>query len=389
MFVIEAYALDCNIIKENVYFETENSIAYRTQNTIFGDENDFSSRTSFNNRINLKLYNVTFDSDIDLYSISNPNSNLHNISVSYGDEMDKTYQINSLNISLNINEYITLYHGVIPFRGGKFAEIKDPTVNGGNGLPILQNQTYMSDFISIHNDSTSFKVGSGEYLAKLHYHGVLEENDKSNGVFSVLSHETGKHYFEINYYDMNILINSTDYAKVKLGGIGYIYDDSLNSGLTFYTNLGYVKAQEKVSVLSPDYAKEFLRKARYQVDDYSSSGYAGLVGLNYEFDRGDLTYNVGVEEFITRGEWVSANFGNRFLSDYSFVANKKAFETSIYGGVNFTKNFRVSSKITHTESENVSGSLSLGKTVQPEEAPLGSIFHRYFTKIELLFNYVF
>lgn len=387
--------------------DIENSVALRTfqMNADYpvanSEDSQISTRRSFNNRINIKAYDLfEVHSDIDLYDITRPLGKVHNVSLAYEDSTTKLqtgYQINALYATLNLTESVSLYHGAIPFKGGRFSEIKDPTINGGNGLAIISNQVYSSDFISYHDDY-SVIIGKSEFNTKNHYNGLMTKNEGSSGTYFLANYELGKHFIEFDYYAMKVNMGEVkDYADLQIGGIGYIYDDSIDSGLTLYTNLGMSNISENVmglmnsyGVRSPEainYYKNTLKAHTTNTKDVK--GYAGLFGVNYEFDLGNTTVNFGVEEFITRGGWVSANHGVAFLSDHSWYAVRNGFETSLYAGANLTKNLRVSTKYVHTESQDVVNAFSISQNASRDKALNGNAFYKRFDKLEFLVNYVF
>jgi len=401
---LSLFARDCDF-KEDI--EIQNSAAIRTIQTETGNSEDdiFSTRYSYNNRIEVNFKElglpVSLYSDIDLYSITNAPGKVKNISLPYDKEtnLESGFQINSLYLKANLGEYFSYYHGTVPFKGGRFSEIKDPTINGGNGLAIINNQVYSSDFVSFHStlDSADFSIilGKSEFNTKNHYNGLLQKNNKSSGDYAIITYESGKHFFEADYYRMTVKTDELDYAKLKIMGIGYIYDDSVDSGFTFYTNVGTSSISENVEGLADQYGipqyylPYFASQGAIVKNTHNEKGYAGLFGTNYEFDTEYGTFNIGTEVFITRGGWVSANHGVLFLSDHSWWANRNAIENTIYAGVNITKNLRFSSKFVHTESKDVPIAFSISQNAPKDEAFHGSEFYTRFNKVEFLVNYIF
>lgn len=383
--------------------EVENSIALRTVNTYTENEesNVFMARKSFNNKVTVNLPHLKIQSDIDLYDINNPQDKVQNISLPYigGANLEEGYQINALYATLHY-EGFAYHHGSIPFKGGRFSEIKDPTVNGGNGLAIINNQVYSSDFVSystkLYDGDLSLILGKSEFNTKNHYNGLLKKNEGSSGTYFLTTYEKGKHFVEFDYYAMTVKMGELDYAKLKIAGIGYIYDDSTESGLTYYTNIAANTVSENVEDLIsehyniPSYIVPYLKMQGAVTKNTSNEkGYAGLFGVNYEFDNSNQTFNIGTEVFITRGGWVSANHGVLLLSDHSWWANRNAEEYSIYAGADITPKLRVSTKFVHTESRSVPNAFSISQNEDKELAFHGSEFLKRFSKLEFLINYKF
>jgi hypothetical protein len=403
-FAIGLYACENTDCENKVFsYEVIQSLSLRNENVFTSDsvDNISTTRKAYSNKINAYLYNFEVHTDIDLYDINNAPDKLQNISLPFDKEanLESGYQINSLYAVINLGDNISLYHGSIPFKGGKFSEIKDPTVNGGNGLSIINNQVYSSDFVSFHNkiDGGDFSLiaGKSEFNIKNHYNGLLAKNEGSSGTYILSTYEKGKHFFEVDYYRMTVKMNNLDYASLKIGGIGYIYDDSIDSGFTLYSNIGMSSISEDVEGLVEQYniPKKYIPYYKSQgavVQNTSGvKGYAGFVGINYEFDVDDLTCNIGLEEFITHGGWVSANHGVLFQSDNSWWANRNAIESTIYAGVNVTKNLRFSTKFVYTNSNAVPNAFSISQNAPASEAFHGDEFYTHFSKLEFLANYSF
>jgi hypothetical protein len=141
---------NCSIKKEKS-FEMIHGISLRTLNVNTDNVDTSTTRKAYNNRVNASFYNVKFTSDIDLYDLTGELGKIQNTSLAYKDDttnLQSGYQINALYLTIDLGDYISLYGGSIPFKGGRFSEIKDPTINGGNGLAIINNQVYSSGFIS-------------------------------------------------------------------------------------------------------------------------------------------------------------------------------------------------------------------------------------------------
>ena len=396
----------------DINVEWDNSVALRTFEVqadypvTNSEDGQFSTRRSFNNRFYVKAYGIAeVHSDIDLYDITRPLGKVHNISLAYEDSktyLQTGYQINSLYATVNIGDHVSLYHGAIPFKGGRFSEIKDPTINGGNGLAIINNQVYSSNFISIHGEDSdskySFIAGKSEFNMKNHYNGLTYKNEGSSGTYLIGKYESGKHFYEVDYYTMKINMDEvTDYARLTIGGLGYIYDDSLESGVTLYTNIGMSSISEDVVRLMNSYGITSAGAVNYYkntlkahtTDTKNVQGYAGLFGANYEFEGLGKTFNVGAEIFMTRGGWVSANHGVAFLGDHSWYATRNGTEAIVYAGCDITQKLRVSGKYSRTESKDVVNAFAISQNGDRHEALNGNTFYKQFEKFEMLVNYAF
>lgn len=398
---------DCSRTESDSFkFNMTHGLSLRsfTLNSDIESDNGTATRRAYNNRTETDYRGLSVFTDIDLYSITSALSKLHNVSLNYEDKethLQSGYQINSLYLSLDLTDNITLYHGSMPFKGGRFSEIKDPTVNGGNGLAVINNQVYSSNFVSYHDNTEDGKysiiIGEAEFNTKNNYNGLQAKNEGSDGTYVISSYETGKNFFEADIYDMNVKFHDLDYAHLQIAGAGYIYDDSIYSGWTAYSNLAVSNISEDIVGLMTQYGITSTDEINYyrdvkhaNVDNISNvKGYAGLFGVNYEFDALNKSFNIGSEVFITRGGWVSANHGVAFNSDHSWYANRNAIESTIYAGCNLTQNLRVSSKFVQTESKQVPNAFGLSLDSDQDSAFEGGSFARRFQKVEFLINYNF
>lgn len=408
ILILSAILFGCDNNCSNSVFSMNHGVYLKTE-TYYTEEskdNSISQKYAYNNRVDVNYKFAEFHSDIELYKIKDEPDKMKNISLPYIDksssnktDLEENFQINSLYGVINLGDYVSIYHGAIPFRGGKFSEIKDQTVNGGNGLPIINNQVYTSDFVSFHSSKYSdydfsFIIGNSKFESKNNYNGLLTKNDQSSGTYLIGKCESGKHFFEVDGYDMNVKIESLDYARLQILGFGYIYDDSTNSGFTLYTNLGISNISENVEgLLDLHHISNYMRSylAAHGAETHNTKdikGYAGLFGVNYEFDALGVTFNIGDELFLTRNGWVSANSGVAFLDEHSYWAVRDGVENSIYGGINFTKNLRVGTKYTSTFSQSVPKSFSISENVKLQDN-YGKDFYLHFQKLEFLINYTF
>jgi hypothetical protein len=356
---------------------------------------DILDRISVGSKACMGNENVEVDYDIELYRFSSIPGKFENISLPFAKKSD--IQINSLysKISTDETKYggLSIYYGIIPFKGGRFSEIKNPNINGGNGLAIINNQVYSSLFLAYSSNNTSYIFGKSSFSETNHYNGLLDKNDGSSGKYTIITHEYGKHFFEVDYYSMNIKMGDIDYAGLDIGGFGYIYDDSLNSGYTFYMNFGISHCSEDIISLLhsyniPDTYLPTLQKKGATVSNTNNTGYALLLGGNYEFDN-IYTYNTGIEVFITKGGWVSANHGVLFQSDHSWWNTRDGIETILYAGVNFTKNLRLQTKFTNIDSKSVPNNYSISTNSSQSTAYQGNLYYTHIQTITIDLNYKF
>lgn len=392
-------------------FKSEFSAAIRSETyTAENDQNKIdltTLRKSISNISTLTLPYVTVHSDLEYYWLNNPQDGIGNISLPFvdknlGTDLAQGYQINALYSAITVSDF-TWYHGAVPFKGGRFEEIKNPTVNGGNGLAIINNQVYISDFLKYNIDTSlgelNLIIGKSKFDTKLNYNGLLEKNNGSSGEYLLATFENGNHFFEMDYFTLNGKVKS-EFASIEpwhidILGFGYIYDDSLESGNTFYLNIGQSVTDDNSEQMATSYGISpayfnYFRAQGASIGDYKNQkGTALLLGYNYEFDIEDNTYDFGFEYFKTNGAWVSTNHGVAFQSDHSWYANRNAQEYVVYTGVNFGKKLRVSTKYVHTDAKSVPNAFSITQNLPKDEAFNNAKFFTHFDKVEFLLNYKF
>lgn len=92
---------------------------------------------------------------------------------------------------------------------------------------------------------------------------------------------------------------------------------------------------------------------------------------------------------MTKGNWVSGNYGTLFLSDHSWWAVRQGYEVSVYSSVDINKHIRFNTKYVYTHSTKVPKLFSGSQSDTPENVFDGEKYHTDFGKLEFLFNYTF
>lgn len=332
------------------------------------------------------------DLDIEAFHHANDYGKFKNSSLEY--EKKNEIQYNSVMASYSYEDF-SVYAGLIPFRGGHFAEIKDVQYaeHAGNGLELLINQVFVGAFLSYrYDDCWTFIIGKAKWEKWYNYNSLGAQNDHSDGIFSILKYSDGQHYLEFNYYDVNAILNAdtdypVDYGKMRLGGVGYIYDDSFDSGFTYYAEAGFSHMHERVpELIDSTFAENpgvipFLPLLGYEVNPQTNTGYAAKAGMKYDDEIFDKEYYVGFEYFKTWKHWVSMNHGTVFLSNHSWWQNKVANQWMVFGGFHITPELSFNANYSRAKSKHAPKYFSISSSV-----PLSSVpddqKENFFTDVE-------
>lgn len=358
------------------YMILKNETIYLNANSKYLDMSDRINRTSLNYLSHTVNENYELDMDILVYKHSNNYDKFKNISLDY--ENKKGIQVNTFMISKNIYPDITIHAGVIPFRGGRFSEIKLAEYeNRGNGIELIINQAMPGTFLSYNLDEFNFIFGYTEFNTWTGYNGLNEKNEGSGGMYSIITYEKNKHYLEFNYFDASINIYEP-YGTLDLFGLGYIYDDNQNSGCTVWVEIGYSKIKEGIrdNILLdyPEYMIPYFNSVGMITEDVNNDGYAFKLGIKRNFDVFGFDSFLGTEYFKTYDGWVSMNHGVLFLSNYSYWQNRDTNMITIFGGLSVNKNIHIgfnysksiSNKVPHYFSASNSTDIDtheMGKTI--------------------------
>lgn len=369
--------------------------------TIYGTaSNDSNTESGRYDRISLnykdkykimeKLY---FDVDIEAFHNTKEMDKHKNISLKYQKQDD--IQINSLMISY-IEEDYCLYGGAISFRGSKFSELKNPLRNGGNGIELLSDQVFYGVFSSTNIYDTSLIVGYAQWRKETNYNSLgYHNNDKSDGIFTVVKKDIDNHYIELNYFKVNVILDSStepiNYADLDLLGVGYIYDDTHNTGLTFTWEGGvsHIKENNVELAKTTGVPLNILDYLGYITENIETTGYAWKTNLRYENEVVNTEYYIGIEYFKTYENWISMNHGTLFLSNNSYWQVKDGQQYTIYGGVNITKNLLLQLRYVYTKSDKVPAYFSVSTSVPPSQSPNPEDFFLQTSRFEIEVSYSF
>jgi len=233
---------------------------------------------------------------------------------------------------------VDLVYGVIQLAGGNFKQYSKSDEIQGNMLFTLIDTTGLGGFIVISYEDLRFKIGKAfvdqDTLGRTTK--ISDEFDGSGGLFSALEYSYGRHFFELNYIEALTKVKLAipnfggpkELFKTELIGLGYSFDDSLNSGFIGYTVLGYSHRKLLDNTVPLPALKDNL------------TGYSSLIGLKYYTEIWLQEVSIGVEQFKTYEDYTSFIFGDLWENDYnSFGTDKISYK--IYSDFVYNKRSRV------------------------------------------------
>ena len=288
---------------------------------------------------------ISFDFDGELYNLNQDEPTIQK-NVSLAIDQDRNYTLRSALLGLKITDEITLYAGVIPFRGGRFASIKNERNNTGNGIELLTDQVFEGGFISYNKGNFSFQIGHVEFKDKYNYRSLGAKNNGSNGQYFITKYNNDKHYIEFNYFKADAyMAGDTDspfkFANYDLYGLGYIYDDSKDSGITYWIEGSYSEGKEDTDKIAADNVPAeqlpFLAMAGYKTGMNNSYGGSYKTGIAYSSNYEDIEYKVGVEYYESMRGSFTMNHGVLFHSNYSYWQHKNANMVTLFTNIRLNR----------------------------------------------------
>lgn len=236
--------------------------------------------------------------------------------------------------------------GLFSFRRGTFYEHNYNGTRVGNGLFSNMDIMLQGGIITHTYGNNTFMIGDLAYerwafteTNRSSHDTVMDYRDykDSGGLFIMDKYQlTDKIYTEFNYYGIKQFALGQEMMKTDFFGLGLSYDDSEESGRTYYTVLTYNKTDGDNKFLSP--------RLNWPIDtpstkfgEFHNSGYSALVGIKQELDQ--LLFS---KDFVIGGEVIykspgyhSLLAGNPF-SPYSYTDIGYTYNVS--AGVRLDKN---------------------------------------------------
>ena len=229
------------------------------------------------------------------------------------------------------NSYGTLSAsvGLFSFRQGTFYEYNYNNTRVGNGLFSNMDIMLQGGIITYSKGNNTLMVGDLRYERwgysehnRSNIQTVMDYRDykDSGGLFIMDRYKvTDKLYTEFNYYGIEQYALGKVMMNTDLYGLGVSYDDSENTGKTYYAILTYNVTDGDNTYLSPVMHWPINNKST-KFGKFENEGYSVLVGVKQELDQ--LAFG---KDFVIGGEVIykspgyhSLLAGNPF-SPYSYT----------------------------------------------------------------------
>ena len=252
---------------------------------------------------------------------------------------------------------ITLGLGVLPFSNSSPTEFSRYYISDGEGINIL-NDSALTSVFALFEGSSKTIVGIGTPEALIVPSGNFIDETLRDGSYTVFlintyKNEKYKLISELLYNDMKF--ERKDLATVELAGVSLSWDDSANSGWSFFSSLGVScynnhNLDAKDVILEEFNIPSYLPKVKPESftfdEDKDYYGAAFLLGTRKDFEVMDEDLFVNAEWFHTWGVWSSGNQGTLYngakYTQAFFVRNN-----SIYFNIGWTINDNQQISIMH------------------------------------------
>lgn len=260
----------------------------------------------------------------------------------------EVYYLNELSYEFNINDYMGVTAGLLPFKKGSFHEYSFTGDVNGNGLMLAGSQILNGVFLSMRDDNWMHIIGYGkkDKLIKSEYNLISNKTiirtnraeydyKGSGGLFAISKYEKDKHRVEFNYFDVDVYINDIKVVNTNIVGMGYSWDDIEYSGNLLYGILMYSNTKGDSVGLNPLNTK-FIGHG-YHFGEISTEGIQYLLGYKYItniplIDR-DVYFNL--EYLNTKPGYFNVMTGRPY-DFYSYGKYGEVYNVSV--GLQYDKN---------------------------------------------------
>ena len=236
------------------------------------------------------------------------------------------------------NSYGTLSAsvGLFSFRKGTFYEYNYTGTRVGNGLFSNMDIMLQGGIITYKKGDNTLMVGDLRYERwgysehnRSSVETVMDYRDykDSGGLFIMDKYQlTDKIYTEFNYYGIEQYALGKVMMNTDFYGLGLSYDDSENTGRTYYTILTFNKTDGDNTYLSPVMNWPISNKST-KFGKFENEGYSALVGVKQELDQ--LAFG---KDFVIGGEVIYKSPG------YHSLLAGNPFSAYSYTDIGYTYN---------------------------------------------------
>lgn len=282
------------------------------------------------------------------------------------DNIEAVY-FNELYYTQSIVNNVTFSVGLFPFRKGTLYEQSFNGKRLGNGIFDINDVTMEGAILTLkpcdNNTLSLGKINFDKYFKSFYDFNKgsnkisYDSYDGSGGYFLIDKNNYGKLYTEFNYYNIDQYVNNSKIITSDIYGFAFIYDDSEDSGNTYYGSLVFTNSKGNNVFLSP-IDNVPIKTDEYYFDDFKTHGYSYTLGFKKEFDN--VIFNrdmVAGIEYMYKSPGYHSLAAGKPISPFSYADIGTVINANI--GLHIDKNNLVKIRYCHYDSNGKSTLIGL------------------------------
>ena len=302
------------------------------EGNILNEHNKQKELFSTNLQVNLdyKTDKLYFQSTLFGYAYKMPNGEKVKLMNYYEPYHEYDIFFRSLYVSYKINDNYSVGVGFLPFSNSTPSKYSNDYIQDGEGIYMLNDNTLLSLFSVYTTENSRTIIGIGTIdNTFVNVGNYIDDSLRQGGsltIFAINKITSGKFTVTSEFLYNYLTYEKKDLSDVYQVGIATEWDDSENSGWSFYNVLGtsiYYNhnedAKEEIfkNTLGPkaEYGDYIMAKHpdNFAIENKKYYGAAMLWGFRKDFDIGKYEFFTSAEWFHTFGDWTSGNQGNIYL----------------------------------------------------------------------------
>lgn len=391
-----------NNIKHNVSGKT--SIIFCNIKNSYHTDKEYEEQMIYNDlQINYDYYNGDFYFQATPYMYvfeTKSGESLYNSNFHEPYKKQDIY-LRSLYSSYKVSRNSSVGLGILPFSNSNFLQYEKDYVNDGEGLTLLNDNSIFALFFKFRIYNTNIIFGAGIHDNNIPMGNYIDEvfRDGTKTGFLITKNKFGSkeniHFInQILYSDIKYE-GEYDLAKMLLFGTGLAYDNSIDSGLVIYGNLGYsIYKNENLDSKDAIFENhnlptgiDLIYPEHFAFNNETYTGAAHIIGIRKDFEFLKYESFLLLEWFHTYNDWVSVNHGSSYNNTCNNLYNVRNNAYLINIGIKPTSSTLIKLSYSYLEF-NEEGKIGADMATIPVKDSLGS--QRYKTELlRLKFSYKF